>query len=214
MTGHHTDAPWSALGPVTLGPLLLWSCHQQPLEQSCRPLTGARPRGPCGATESPHKVQHVSRLDSLYLLISHSQTQAAPWRKGRGKLPGRKAGLVARGTSHRETVLGVSRHLTWWPQLAPRCLGDAFLEAVSAQDFIAGEPHRPTYSWDDGTNKTGPGEQLAEMKLDHVNCTDCHAALLAFSPRAGSLGGCCPSRWNKDKRGTTIRTGTPTSTAA
>lgn len=56
------------------------------------------------------------------------------------------------------------------------------------------------------------------MKLNHVNCMDCNAALLAVSPSGGpgETEGqpCCPSRWNKDKRGTTIRTGTPTSTAA
>lgn len=145
-TDHHTDAPWSALEPVTQGASLLWSCHQQPLEWSCRPLTGARPQGPCEATESPLKVQHVLGLDSFYLLLSHLQTQAVPLKKGRWKMPGRNAGFMACRTSRRKMVLGVSRHLTWWPQLTPRCLGDAFLEAASAQDFIAGEPHRPTYS--------------------------------------------------------------------
>lgn len=56
------------------------------------------------------------------------------------------------------------------------------------------------------------------MKLNHVNYRDCHAALLASSPSGGpgekERKPRCPSRWNRDKRGTAIGTGTPTSTAA
>lgn len=132
MKGYHTDAPQSMMwqshrGLPFRGPVA-GSGGQSYMAPHC-----CQAQGPCVATEPSLEVQHVSRLDSFYL-FSHLQTQAAPLRKGRWRLPGRKAGLTGTWGSHREMVLDLK---------GPWCQQASDMVAASAQDFIAGEPHCP-----------------------------------------------------------------------
>lgn len=131
-------------GPVT-------SSHPR---RPAPPTTAARPRGPCTATQNRPWRWSTGQVWHVFISLSHLQTQAALFRKGRLRPPGRKAGLV--GTAHSWALgsfqLGhcpVSQGPSWsdgiwWPWLAPRCMGDALLEAASVQGFIAGEPRYPT----------------------------------------------------------------------
>lgn len=150
---YHTDYPtppsmshWVALGPrfpsTGLSPAAIGT-------GLCCPalLPGLR-------DHAQHRVpslesEHRSGLAHVFILLSHLQTQAALLRKGRLRLPGRKAGLMSAAQSWALGSLqlgncpmsqGPSWHPTWWPWLTPRCLGEALLEAALVQGFIAGEP--------------------------------------------------------------------------
>lgn len=86
---------------------------------------------------------------SFYLFTFTFTESDSPSEKRKGEAAWKKSwahgpvGLFTGKWSHISRALSV-RHLTWWSWLTLQWLEDALLEAASAQDFIAGEPHYPT----------------------------------------------------------------------
>lgn len=80
--GHHTDAPQSALGLVTLGHSLLWSCHQRPLEQSSRPHWSQATGTVWGHREPPQSAAHARFGQFLFITFTFTDS-GSPFEKGK-----------------------------------------------------------------------------------------------------------------------------------